>query len=130
MRRISLWLCCLFCGALSAADVTGIWTGQVQGRNGETQEITFRFQQDGQSLTGKLYGENEDAALADGKIAGDQIGFSVTSEFGGGRGKFVYTGTVKGSAIELTRDREGTRPGSSGAERRNYKQTFTLKRMT
>jgi hypothetical protein len=114
---------------LSAADITGIWTGQVQGRNGEMLEVTFRFKQDGQTLTGKMYGDNEDAVLADGKIAGDQISFSVNSDLFGGRAKFVYTGAVSSSSMQLTRDREGSRPGGNGGERRNFKQSFTLKRM-
>jgi hypothetical protein len=119
----------LFVCVLSAADITGIWTGQVQGRNGEMQEVTFRFKQDGQTLTGKMYGDNEDTMLADGKITGDQISFSVNSDLFGGRAKFVYTGAVNGSSMQLTRDREGSRPGGNGGERRNFKQSFTLKRM-
>jgi hypothetical protein len=119
---------CLFAFLLPAVDVTGIWTGQVQGRNGEVQEITFRFRQTGDALTGKMYGDIEDIPLADGKVSGNQIGFSVTNEFGGGRAKFVYTGTVKGTEIELTRDREGGRPGS-GTQRQNFRQTLKLKRM-
>jgi len=130
MRRgVRLWVCSLFLSVLAAADVTGIWTGQIKGRNGETQDITFRFQQEGTSLTGKIYGDNEDTMLADGKVAGDEIRFTVTNEFGGGRGKYVYTGTVNGSTMQLTRDRESPRPGAGG-DRRNSKQTFTLKRMT
>jgi hypothetical protein len=129
MRRL-LGLCLCSAGLLLAgADISGIWTGNVQGRNGETQEITFRFQQDGDTFTGKIYGENEDTPLSDGKISGDRISFTVTSEFGSGRGKYVYTGTIQGSSLELTRDRDGSRSGNSGGERRNYRQTFTLKRM-
>ena len=119
----------LFAAALPAADITGIWTGQVPGRNGETLEITFRFQQNGETLTGKMYGDNEDIPLADGKVSGDRIAFAVTNEFGGGRSRFVYTGTVTGDAIELTREREGGRPGGTGSQRQNFKQTFKLKRM-
>jgi hypothetical protein len=129
MRHVLIWVCALFIFVLSAADITGIWTGQVQGRNGETLEITFRFKQDGTTLTGKMYGDNEDIPLADGKISGNQISFSVTNEFGGGRAKFVYTGALDGSSIQLTRDREGARPAGNGGERRSFKQTFTLKRM-
>jgi hypothetical protein len=129
MRAVCIFFAgALFACILSAADITGIWTGQVQGRNNEIQEITFRFKQDGQSFTGKIYGDNEDTPLADGKISGDQITFSVNNEFGGGRAKFIYTGTINGSTMQLTRDRE-PRPGASGGERRNFKQSFTLKRM-
>ena len=129
MRALILFTGFLFAVALSAADVTGIWTGQVQGRNGEMQEITFRFKQTGDSLTGKMYGDNEDTPLADGKISGNQIRFAVTNEFGGGRSRFVFSGTVNGAEIELTREREGSRPGGDGGQRQSFKQTFKLKRM-
>ena len=128
-RAFIIWLGLLLAATVSAADVTGIWTGQVQGRNNELQEITFRFKQNGDTLTGKMYGDTEDIPLVDGKISGDQISFAVSNEFGGGRARFVFTGTVKADEIELTRDREPRGTGGNGGQRQNFKQTFKLKRM-
>ena len=45
----------LACGmAALAADVTGKWTAQVPGRQGQTRETTFTFKQDGETLTGTV----------------------------------------------------------------------------
>jgi hypothetical protein len=127
MRRTLVWA--LLLAAVSpAADVNGIWTGRIAGRNGELQDITFRFKQEGAVLTGKMYGDSDDLPIADGKIEGDQISFSVPSDFGGGRFRFVFRGTVGGGEIQLTREREGGSRGGSG-ERGNTKQTVTLKRL-
>src|SRR5690242_1209157 len=71
--RSALWICAaLFIApALGADDVSGIWTGQIAGRNGEPQDITFRFKQEGTVLTGKMYGDGDDIPITAGKIAGD-----------------------------------------------------------
>jgi hypothetical protein len=39
-----------------AADVTGAWTGQAPGPNGEGFQLTFTFKQDGAKLTGTVAG--------------------------------------------------------------------------
>ncbi len=39
-----------------AADVTGKWTAQVAGRDGQTREQTFTFKVDGETLTGTVKG--------------------------------------------------------------------------
>jgi hypothetical protein len=85
-----------------AADISGKWTGQVP-RGGQTVETTFVF--DGQGGT---------LEIADGKITGDTVSFSVTTE----RGKRTFTGTA--SANEIKFKREG---GQSPSE-------FTAKRST
>ena len=41
--------------AAMAADVTGKWVGQVQGRNG-AQDVTFNLKADGSKLTGTVLG--------------------------------------------------------------------------
>ena len=107
--------------AAHAEDVTGIWSGMIQGRNGEPQDIAFRFQQSGESLTGKMYGDTQDVPIADGRIAAGEIRFSVSSDFG----RLLFTGTIKDGEMHLTREREGGRSGG----RSNLKQTFTLKRL-
>ena len=128
MRRVVL-LCLLLAAPAPAADVNGIWTGRIAGRNNELQDITFRFKAEGGVLTGKMYGDNDDLPIGDGKIEGDQIRFTVPSDFGGGRFRFVFHGTVEGSEMHLTREREGGSRGGSGSERGNTSQTVTLKRL-
>ncbi len=108
----------------SGADLTGIWTGQAPGRNGETEDVTFRFRQDGAALNGKLYAETGDIPIVDGKVEGDRIRFSVVIRFSSNATTFTYSGTVNGDEIRMTRERD--RPG----EKPGPPQTFTLKRMT
>jgi hypothetical protein len=127
-RRVVL-LCLLLMALAPAADVDGIWTGRIAGRNNDLQDITFRFKVEGGILTGKMYGENDDLPIADGKIEGDQISFTVPSDFGGGRFRFMFHGTVGAGEIRLTREREGGSRDGAGKERGNTSQTVTLKRV-
>ena len=120
--------------ALWAANVSGIWTGQIVDRNGDPQDLSFRFIQSGDTLTGKMYGDNESTAIADCKLAGNQITFSVTNELNGQSSKFIYTGTINGDEMEVTRERVGLKnaplkvPVANG-NGQNQKQAVRLKRI-
>jgi hypothetical protein len=127
-RRVAL-VCFLVQALAAAADVNGIWTGRIAGRNNDLQDITFRFKAEGGVLTGKMYGDNDDLPIIDGKIEGDQISFAVPSDLGGARFHFVFHGTVEGSEMRLTREREGRSLGGSERERGNTRQTLILKRL-
>ena len=120
----------LFVPAIFGADLTGIWTGQVASRTGEMQDVTFQLKQDGDVVKGKLYGDSEDTPITDVKIVGDHISFSVAANFGPGQNKFLYTGTIKGNQIEISRERETRGPVDEAARKQNPKQSFSLKRMT
>jgi len=102
-----------------AADVSGKWTAQVPGRNGQTRDATFNFKADGNTLTGTVSGRMGDMPIADGKIDGDAISFTQTLEFNGNTVKLLYKGTVSGDEIKFTRTREGGE---------GEPQTFTAKR--
>jgi hypothetical protein len=129
-RRIFLWLSvCALASALSAADVSGIWTGQLEDKNGDSQDLSFRLAQTGDALTGKMYGDNESTPIAEGKIVGNQVSFTVTNELNGQISKFVYTGTLNGDEIEVTRERVNLKDGPINPNRPNQKQTFRLKRV-
>ena len=93
--------------AAYAADVTGKWTAEVAGRNGQTRTQNFTFNADGAKLTGTLGGPQGDTAIADGKIDGDNISFTVTREFNGNSMKLSYTGAVSGDEIKMKQTREG-----------------------
>jgi opacity protein-like surface antigen len=102
-----------------AADVTGKWTAQVPGRDGQTRETTFNFTAAGEKLTGTVSGRNGDNPIADGVVKGDDISFAVSVNFGGNDMKLLYKGKVAGEEIKFTRTREGgDQPG----------QEFTAKR--
>jgi hypothetical protein len=113
-----------------ASDVTGIWTGQQQGRRGEPEDVAFRFRLEGQALTGKLFGDEFDIPIAEGSFSGDQIRFSVTTTnyYSGTKSKFVYSGTLKGREMELVRERIPTAEDKT-ANRPPSRQTIRLRRL-
>jgi hypothetical protein len=135
MRK--LILACLVCACtVSAADLTGIWVGQIPGRNGEPQDIAFKFTQNGTTLGGKLYGDYQSAPISEGKISGDQVTFVVIAPEQAGnqinKAKLRFSGSIQAGEMELTREREGaTNAGDGGTVqfRGNAKQTFRLKRL-
>ena len=89
------------------ADVSGKWTAQVPGRDGQPQETTFTFKVEGDKLTGAVSGRQGDTPIADGKVSGDEISFTVTRERQGNVIKQLYKGKVAGDEIKFTRSVEG-----------------------
>jgi hypothetical protein len=127
----------LLAATLSGADLSGIWVGQIPGRNGDLLDIAFKFTQDGANLAGKLYGDYGSSPIVKGSVDGDQVSFVVVaSEQAGNQiniAKLRFTGHIQGAEIELTRERESsTNAGNGGAvesRKGNPKQTFHLKRL-
>jgi hypothetical protein len=112
LRRLVL-LCakgCLLAATLAAANVSGIWTGQVTDKNGDPVDLSFRFEQNGDKLAGKMYGDNESTPISDGKVDGDQVTFSVGSELNGSISSFVYVGKIEGGEIIVTREHLPVKP--------------------
>ena len=89
--------------ALAAADVSGKWKAQVPGRNG-TRDTTFELKADGGKLTGSMSVEGQSAALADGKVSGDTVSFTVSLDRGGNTMKYTYTGKIAGDEIQFKRE--------------------------
>lgn len=101
-----------------AADVTGIWTGQVTNRLG-TQDVTIKLEQRGTTLSGKLYDDRGSSPISEGKAVGDIVIFIVAMQEQSGNQindtRMRYTGTLKDGVLELARDRESsTIAGNSG----------------
>ena len=113
-----------------ATDINGIWIGQQVGRGGEPQDVAFRFKVDGQTLTGKMFGDEFDLSLTEGSFAGDQIRFVVTTTnyYSGTKTKFLYTGAIKGVEMELVREPVATAE-NTGSKRPIGKQTIKLSRI-
>jgi len=86
-----------------AADVTGKWVAQVQGRNGMT-ENTFTLKADGDKLTGTLATPQGESEITEGKVAGDEISFVIVRKFGENEMKISYKGKVAGDEITFTRE--------------------------
>jgi hypothetical protein len=109
-----LGLMCLTFLAI-AADVTGKYTAEITTQRG-TQTSTFTFKTSGDKVEGSIGGQRGDTPIADGKLNGDTLTFTVTRSFGGNEIKQTYTGKVKGDTIEFTVE------GGRGP------QTFTAKK--
>lgn len=97
------------CGAALAADVTGTWTGQMGGPDGNGMTIAFHFKQDGTKLTGTVDGpQGQPVQINDGKVEGNRISFTLKIDFGGGDGmKIIHDGTIDGDEIKLNTKMEG-----------------------
>lgn len=115
---------------MSAADVAGIWTGQMLGRRGEKEDVAFQFKPNGASIGGKLFGDEFDLPVEEASVSGDQIKFIVTTTnyYSGAKVRFSFTGTVKGDQMELTRTRIGE-PAGENSNRAIQPQTFTIRRL-
>jgi hypothetical protein len=108
--RIALLSFCIMTLASAvvwAADINGKWTAEVPGRGGQSQETTFTFKVEGDKLTGTMSGRQGDTPIADGKVSGDEISFTVTRERQGATIKQLYKGKVAGDEIKFTRSVEG-----------------------
>jgi|SRR5580658_795821 hypothetical protein len=100
-------LAALLAVAAWAGDISGTWTGQLSGPDGNAFALTYSFKQDGEKLTGSVAGPQGDPIpLEEGKVQGDKISFTVHVEFNGGT-KFVSEGTIKGEEITMTTKAEG-----------------------
>lgn len=113
--------------AMWAADPSGKWTAEMQGRNGNTMTMTFNLKADGDKLTGTVSGRNGDTDISDGKVDGDNISFSVVREFNGNQFKQNYAGKLDGDTIHFTIKMEG---GMGGGNRGGRERTLDAKRAT
>jgi hypothetical protein len=96
-----------------AADVTGKWVAQVQGRNGMT-ENTFNLKVDGTALTGSLTTPQGETQISEGKVNGDEISFVIVRKFGENEMKILYKGKVSGDEIKFAREYQGGMGGGRG----------------
>jgi hypothetical protein len=94
--------------SLLAADVTGKWTAEMQGQNGNTRTVTMNLKADGNKLTGTVAGgRGGEAEISDGKVDGNDISFSVVREFNGNKMTSNYKGKVDGDVIHFNMKMEG-----------------------
>ena len=123
-----------FAAALSAAnltDLTGIWMGETQGRNGEKQDLAFQFQSTKGAVTGVMFGDEFDLPVQELHIDGNQISFVVTSVnyYDARRIRTIFTGTLTGTTLELTREQTGPGTGANPARPKPSKQVLILKKL-
>lgn len=113
---------------LFAAELTGIWSGQIPGRYGDIEDVSLQFRQNGTTLTGKLYGLNDSTPISNGRIEGDKISFDITTEMNGGGRTTRYTGRIVGKEVQLERIRL-LNPGEAQPATPLKPQALTLKRV-
>ena len=92
-------------GAL-AADVSGKWTGETQGRMGP-QTMNFDFHVDGSTLTGTITTMRGDTPIKNGKVDGDTISFDQVMDMNGNSMTINYKGVASGDTINFTRTMTG-----------------------
>jgi hypothetical protein len=132
LLRKSVLLCALAVSATAAADLNGIWTGQVPGRRGAKDDIAFQFNVTrAGSITGKLFGDEIDLPIEEASLVGDKLKFSITTTnyYSGAKVKFLYNGILTGDQIELTRERVLNLGEKHESEEEPTKHTFTLKKL-
>jgi hypothetical protein len=94
----------LACVSVFAHDVDGKWSG-VMSTPGGDNPVNFTFKADGAKLTGTTSGpDGAEVKIADGKIDGNNISFTVSFDFQGMPLMISYKGVVSGTEIKFTLD--------------------------
>jgi hypothetical protein len=121
----------LFATCLVASDIDGVWVGQQPGRRGDSEDLAFQFKLNGQSLTGKMFGDEFDLPLSEGTFSGDQIRFTITTNnyYNGTKTRFIYTGAIKDGVLELVRERVPS-PQDKAGKGPPASQVLKLKRIS
>lgn len=104
-----------------AADISGKWTVEQEGRNGGPARVTtFMFKQAGGAVTGTVAAPGRGGAepmpveLKNGKVEGDMVTFSLTTEGRNGQMTRNYSGKIAGDEITFTVAMEGGQGGGGG----------------
>jgi len=109
-RRASLLIVFLgfLAATLSAADVGGKWTGDVNTPDGQSISLTFTFKLDGGKVTGTVTGPTGDIEISDGKLDGETLQFGLNVDAGGQQMNFKCTGKLAADdQLKITMDGGG-----------------------
>jgi len=87
----------LLTSVAAAADINGKWKAEFTTPDGTARFNTFTFKVDGANLTGTVAGAQDETAIQNGKISGDEISFTAERPFG----SFSYKGKVSGAEIKF-----------------------------
>jgi opacity protein-like surface antigen len=99
----------LWASSARAADVTGVWKGEVTLPSGQKLPFVARLTQNGATVTGKLdgIGGAPDVEVVDGKADGDIVTFSGVRQIAGAAVRFNYTArAVDANTLDFTIVRE------------------------
>jgi hypothetical protein len=107
--------------AAFAADVTGKWTYEQQGRNGNASTVTLNLTASGSALTGTVLGgmggrrggggggggTPQPVNISKGTVNGSKITFEISREGQNGTMTTKYAGELSGDSLKLTIERPG-----------------------
>jgi hypothetical protein len=94
----------LLASSAFAADVDGKWAGTMSTPMGDVP-VAFTFKADGATLNGTTAGpDGGDVKIAEGKVDGNNVSFTVTFDFGGMPIVLSYKGVVTKEEIKFTID--------------------------
>jgi hypothetical protein len=120
LRTLAAIAACFISAAAFAADASGTWTFQTQGRGGNTVDNTLVLAMKDGQLTGKLTapGRNGETTteISNAKIEGDTISFNVERNFNGNAIVSKYNGKLAGDAITGKMEV----PGRDGTQTRDW----------
>lgn len=83
-----------------AADVAGTWKIALTTDDGQSFDVTAKFERDGESLKGTYSGPAGDADISDIQVDGDKVKFKVVRERDGQEIVVEYSGQIEGDAIK------------------------------
>jgi len=84
-----------------AADIDGKWAGTMATPMGDFP-IAFNFKAEGAKLTGAMIGmDGMEIPIANGKVDGNMVAYTVTLDFGGMPLEMIYKGVVTGDSLKL-----------------------------
>jgi hypothetical protein len=95
-----------FVSQTQAADPSGKWAWTMPGRNGgPDRKITLTLKTEGDKVTGKILAPTRDdpkaeTEIKDGKLAGDEVSFTVIRERNGNKMTLKYKGKVSADSIK------------------------------
>ena len=99
MKRLLLLLAAFSVSVF--ADISGTWKGTAETQNGNF-ERTFVFKVEGSKLTGETTSPRlGKSTIADGKIEGDDVSFTILVKFQDNEMKLTYKGKVSGDSIKF-----------------------------
>jgi hypothetical protein len=103
----------LTAGLLLSADAGGDWKASFDF-NGAAVPLTFHLKVKDANVTGSVEGlPTTPIDIKDGKVDGDTISFTATTDYQGNPVKLVYKGKIAGDQIKFSM---GTEDGSWGVE--------------
>jgi hypothetical protein len=117
--KVIISVCAFVLLALSsawAADVAGKWTATIPAAQGQGEStITFVLKMDGEKLTGTVNNTQApgDVQIAEGKVSGDEISFSLMRDIGGTSTKVLWKGKISGDEIKFTRTTQSAAAGAA-----------------